>query len=327
MKKSRIIVVLLVISVIVSMLSLVNPVNASSSVVTKSPFSTVGGINSWTNPTYAYSDGSNAATDSSNGNSQKYSGFGFNILSTVTITSVKVGIDAWHETNDNIKLSVSVDGGSNWISTTSTPSLTTSEATYWVDVTSWTSWTPAKLNSDKIWTTVTHVKNNGADQVSLDWIRIEVTFTQASSSTSTALSSSTITYGASLTDTATVTAGASGNVKFEVSTDGTNFAQYCALKALSGGNPNTATSAQYTPATAGTYYFKAVYSGDSNYLTSASGNTAEPLTVGKVSPSIGTTAPVSAMVGFAFHDSATLTGATSTAAGTVTYTLYKGTSP
>jgi hypothetical protein len=48
---------------------------------------------------------------------------------------------------------------------------------------------------------------------------------------------------------------------------------------------------------------------------------------GSSSSSISTTAPTGVVVGSSFHDSATLTGVTGSAGGTVTYTLYSGASP
>ncbi len=98
------------------------------------------------------------------------------------------------------------------------------------------------------------------------------------SCTTTCLSSDKITVGCSVTDTAYVTCGATGNVVFQVSTDGVNFVQYGSVKTLCGGK---AVSDSYTPTSAGTYYFRAVYQGDSNYLGSQSGNCNEQLTVQK----------------------------------------------
>ena len=49
--------------------------------------------------------------------------------------------------------------------------------------------------------------------------------------------------------------------------------------------------------------------------------------LGMASPTLSTTPPSGAVVGVGFTDSATLTGATSNAGGTVTYTLYSGTYP
>ncbi len=141
---------------------------------TLSPSVTAG---SWTTPTNAYSNGLGAATDSTSGHTQRYSGYGFNIPSSAIVIQVRVRLDAWCAGNDQLKLQVSNNGGTSYLSSTSTPVLTTVEATYWVDVTGWTAWTPAMLNSNQIWTQITQVKNGGADMVILDWIPIEVTYT------------------------------------------------------------------------------------------------------------------------------------------------------
>ena len=103
----------------------------------------------------------------------------------------------------------------------------------------------------------------------------------ATSVTTTALSNTTIALGGNVTDAATITTstgpGATGTVDFQVSTDGgSTWTDFGSAVALVGGS---ATSISYTPATAGTYYFRAVYSGDSNYRNSQSGNTEESLTV------------------------------------------------
>src|SRR5262249_42041794 len=74
---------------------------------------------------------------------------------------------------------------------------------------------------------------------------------------------------------------------------------------------------------AGTFFWQAAYSGDANNGAATSACTSEQLTVGKASPTIATTLSSSSItVGGSGHDSATLTGATTTAGGTVTYTVY-----
>jgi hypothetical protein len=103
---------------------------------------------------------------------------------------------------------------------------------------------------------------------------------KTASSTATLLSATTITVGDNITDTATVTGTGvtpTGTVIFKVSPDGVTFTAFGATKTLNGSGH--ATSDSYTPALAGTYYFLAVYSGDTNYNGSQSGNTAEPLIV------------------------------------------------
>jgi hypothetical protein len=75
--------------------------------------------------------------------------------------------------------------------------------------------------------------------------------------------------------------------------------------------------------TAGDYYWQAVYSGDANNNAATSLCTSEHLVVNKAGPSIATTlSDESITVGGTVHDSATLTGATANAGGTVTYKVY-----
>jgi uncharacterized repeat protein (TIGR01451 family) len=63
------------------------------------------------------------------------------------------------------------------------------------------------------------------------------------------------------------------------------------------------------------------YSGDATYL--AGDGPCEPLAAGKLSPTIATTlSDTEVLVGSTVHDSAALSGATSDAGGTVTYTVY-----
>src|SRR4029453_15340963 len=73
----------------------------------------------------------------------------------------------------------------------------------------------------------------------------------------------------------------------------------------------------------GDFYWQAVYSGDANNDPATSVCTSEHLVVTKKSPSIATTLSATPIeVGGTVHDSATLTGATADAGGTVTYTVY-----
>jgi uncharacterized repeat protein (TIGR01451 family) len=82
-------------------------------------------------------------------------------------------------------------------------------------------------------------------------------------------------------------------------------------------------SGDFTPTTAGSYYWIASYSGDGNNQasTGSCGDDGETSTLGQKSPSIGTAA-TSAAFGDAIHDVATLSGATDNAGGTITFNLY-----
>jgi len=148
---------------------------------------------------------------------------------------------------------------------------------------------------------------------------------KVASVTTTLLSATTITIGGNITDTATVTGGAgvpTGTVIFEVSPDGITFAALGVTKTLVGG---VATSDSYTPALAGTYYFRAVYSGDASYNGSQSGNTAEPLVVNPLVPvkvaSVTATllSATTITIGDNITDTATVTGTGVTPTGTVIF--------
>jgi hypothetical protein len=73
----------------------------------------------------------------------------------------------------------------------------------------------------------------------------------------------------------------------------------------------------------GTFYWQASYSGDSINQPAKSVCTSETLVIGKAKPSIATTlSQTTGSIGDTVHDSATLTGATANAGGSVTYTAY-----
>ncbi|MGA2671198.1 MAG: Ig-like domain repeat protein, partial [Dehalococcoidia bacterium] len=147
--------------------------------------------------------------------------------------------------------------------------------------------------------------------------------------TKTKLCSQSIILGQYVTDTATVTGVGSnspkptGKVTFQVSKNGGAFTDFGAVKTLSSGQ---ATSSSYTPTTAGTYYFRAVYKGDSNYSGSQSGDTEEKLTV-TVKPKTQTVTKTklcsqSIILGKYVEDTATVTGVGSNSpkpTGTVTF--------
>src|SRR5947208_2505260 len=77
------------------------------------------------------------------------------------------------------------------------------------------------------------------------------------------------------------------------------------------------------PISAGTFYWRAWYSGDSNNSGASSACADEALVVGKASPTIATLlSDDSITVGGTMHDSSTLSGATSDAGGTVKYRYY-----
>ncbi|MGD0877316.1 MAG: sortase [Anaerolineales bacterium] len=157
------------------------------------------------------------------------------------------------------------------------------------------------------------------------------TVNQASPTIATALSATSIAVGGTAYDGATLsgaTSNAGGTVTYKYYTDNA-----CKLNSQAAGSVNVTNgvvpnSSTMPFASAGTYYWQAVYGGDSNNLGAASACTAlsnEQLTVNKASPTISTTAsPTIGTVGIVLNDTANLTGGYSPA-GTVTFNLYSPT--
>jgi hypothetical protein len=151
--------------------------------------------------------------------------------------------------------------------------------------------------------------------------------TKLSPSISTTLSAETITVGGTVHDSATLTgatADAGGTVNYKVYTNAT-----CDSPAPLDAGTKTVTngvvpdSDPITFNAAGDYYWQAVYNGDANNTGATSLCTSEHLVVNKAGPSIATTLSAETItVGGTVHDSATLTGTTANAGGTVTYTVY-----
>jgi hypothetical protein len=150
--------------------------------------------------------------------------------------------------------------------------------------------------------------------------------TNVSPSIITQLSASTVNIGDPVHDSATLsgtTSDAGGTVTYSAyvganTCTGTDLLN-STVNVTNGVVPD---SAAFTPTAAGTYSFQAVYSGDANNNGASSVCSTEQLLV-KTNPSISTTLSATSVdVGSTVHDSATLSGATSDAGGTVIYTVY-----
>lgn len=153
-----------------------------------------------------------------------------------------------------------------------------------------------------------------------------LTVTKASPSISTGLSATSVSIGTAVHDSATLskaTSDAGGSVTYTVYTD-----TACTLGAQSAGTKTVTNgvvpdSDAITFNSAGDFYWQAVYSGDSNNNGATSTCTSEHLVVNTNPTQINTTlSGTSVSIGAAVHDSATLSGQTSNAGGTVTYTVY-----
>jgi hypothetical protein len=145
--------------------------------------------------------------------------------------------------------------------------------------------------------------------------------TKASPTISTLLSSSTIVVGNSVYDTASLSGGymPTGTVQYEYfsgsSCAGSPTLVGSSVTISKGTVPN---SGSVTFNSAGSYSWQAVYSGDANNMGSTSA--CEPLTVSVTTPTISTTLSTSQTgAGESLYDTATLSGVTSSAGGTITF--------
>ncbi len=157
-----------------------------------------------------------------------------------------------------------------------------------------------------------------------------LTVNQASATVgaSTFTPSSPITLGSSVTVSASVTGpggvtAPTGNVQFQVSINGSAYTNFGSPAALSG----SSASISYTPQTSTTYNFKAVYQGDSNYVSGTTGATSGTLTVTKGTPTVPAptlSIPTSTTVGTSESLSVTVSGAGTTPTGTATFQVKIG---
>ena len=151
-------------------------------------------------------------------------------------------------------------------------------------------------------------------------------------SVTTNLSSSSVTAGSAVHDSATLhgqTSNAGGTVTYKAYTD-SSCTQGVSERRHEDGHER-ATCPDSDPITfnsVGDYYWQASYSGDSNGNNAVKSTcTDEHLVVTKKSPTIATVLSQSTItVGGSVNDTSNLTGATSNAGGTVTYSVYSNAS-
>jgi hypothetical protein len=138
----------------------------------------------------------------------------------------------------------------------------------------------------------------------------------------------TVAFGGSISDTATLssaTPNAGGTITFHLFSDAS-----CSTEVSTGLSPVAVTgngsynSGGFTPTAAGTYYWTASYSGDANNLAASTscGDAGESSVVNKKQPSLVTAATVSVTIGSPISDTATLSSATASAGGTITFHLF-----
>jgi hypothetical protein len=157
-----------------------------------------------------------------------------------------------------------------------------------------------------------------------------ITVTQDVPSISTQLSATTVAIGGTAYDSATLagaTTAAGGIVTYAVYDNATctsgGGGLITTLGPVTVTNDSIPDSPAWTPNAAGTYYFVASYAGDANNTAATSGCSTEPVTVGQNAPSISTQlSATSVAIGGSVYDTATLSGASANASGSVTYSIY-----
>ena len=146
----------------------------------------------------------------------------------------------------------------------------------------------------------------------------------------TTLSATTTAIGTPVHDSATITGAspaAGGTVTYNVFAGTSCSGIPAASSSVTVASGTVPDSAAFTPMSAGTFNWQAIYSGDLHNASATSVCGEETLTVNGFSPSIATAlSSTTVNVGTPVTDTATLSGASVNAGGMVTYNVYAGTS-
>ena len=192
-----------------------------------------------------------------------------------------------------------------------------------------------------------YLKSRSSDSFSAalkDFIApVAVNISNCTSLVTQATSSILIGGGNTISDTATLsgaTASAGGTITFKLygpftlgsdpsgdtCNDSTNLVFTSTAQTLTGPDTNGdyTASASYTPTAVGRYQWRAFYSGDAQNVAANTPckDANEASLVNPRSPTMTTSATASVIIGAEISDTATLSGATSDAGGTITFKLY-----
>jgi carboxypeptidase T len=144
------------------------------------------------NPSNAFANDSLFAVDNNSGTNKNtsctsnrkdrhiFSNYGFNIPSGGTITGIEVRADARADSTagaPKLCVQISWNGGATWTAVKSTPTLTTSEATYLLGGTTDTwgrTWASGDFTNANFRVRVTDVAGNTTRDFSLDWLAVRV---------------------------------------------------------------------------------------------------------------------------------------------------------
>jgi len=252
------------------------------------------------------------------------------VASAIVGTPVTAGDSATLTSGNNPTGSVTFTLYSDATCTTAVPGMSGS-GTISGNSASWSkSWTPTTPGTYYWTASYPGDANNSAYTTSCGAGNEEIVVNQASPTISTTASPASVIVETAITagDSATLNSAynPSGSVTFTLYSDASCTTPVSDMSGSGTISGNSASwSKSWTPPMPGTYYWIASYPGDANnddYTTTCSAAN-EQITVNKASPTITTTLSRSSItVGDTVHDSARLSGATSDAGGSVTYTVY-----
>jgi VCBS repeat-containing protein len=224
--------------VLVIMMLLVLSITASADLVGKSPVTCSGAASAWTNCGNAFGNNVNQSTASvsaSVNRTSQWRDYGFSIANSATIDSVVVRADYFGSSASNarINVKVSTDGGSTW-GPNHVIGNTTTERSYFINVTGDFSWTAAKLNNSNLRVNVTCFRLAGNPTCNLDWIPVNVTYTPFDFSVSVTPTSGSSAQGTNTTTTVNVTKTVGIGQTVSLSTSGCPTGATCQFNPSSG---------------------------------------------------------------------------------------------
>jgi hypothetical protein len=126
--------------------------------------------------------GTNTSCSSTQKDRHRFYNFGFDIPPASVIQGIEVRLDAKADSTSGapkICVQLSWDGGASWTTTRSTPTLTTSNATYVLGgpADNWgLAWTLSSLSDANFRVRVIDVSSNTSRDFSLDWVAVRVTY-------------------------------------------------------------------------------------------------------------------------------------------------------
>ena len=126
--------------------------------------------------------GTTTACDNTGKDRHVFYNYGFTIPDGQTIDGIEVCLDAWVRSAQNTPkmcVELSWDGGTTWTAAKTTPTLSTSEATYTRGTTADTwgrIWGSSQFSDGNFRLRITNVAPNNSRDFRLDWVPVQVAY-------------------------------------------------------------------------------------------------------------------------------------------------------